>query len=112
MLKLVLCLFAMFFILLMPLIPSENNLHMYPSSNSMVEITSCFYSDRILNHCHVLAHGLAFEMRLFTLTNCFSALSFPEFYYVFTYVFFFFFIFFYTRPSSPCLSIFEYVLRD
>ena len=72
-LKLVLCLFAMFFILLMPLIPSENNLHMYPSSDLMVEITPCFfYSNCILNHSPVLAHGLALEMRLFTLINCFS----------------------------------------
>ena len=85
-LKLVLCLFAMFFILLMPLIPFENNLHMCLYSDSMIEIVHCFYSNHILNHSPILAHGLALEMRLFTLINCFYALSSPKFYYVFTYV--------------------------
>ena len=41
-LKLNLCLFGMFFILLMSLIPSENKLHTCPSSDWMVETTPFF----------------------------------------------------------------------
>ena len=74
-LKLNLCLFDMFFILLMPLIPSENNLHTCPSSDSMVEIAPCFYSNHILNHSPVLAHGFTLEIRLFTLINHFCMFS-------------------------------------
>ena len=54
-LKLDLCLFDMFIILLMSLIPPENKLHTCPSSDWMVEITSCFYSNLILNHSPVLS---------------------------------------------------------
>ena len=54
-LKLNLCLFGVFFILLMSLIPSENKLHTCPSSDWMVEITPCFYSNLILNHSPILS---------------------------------------------------------
>ena len=54
-LKLNLCLFGMFFILLMSLIPSENKLHTCPSSDWMVETTPFFYSNLILNHSPILS---------------------------------------------------------
>ena len=66
MLKLVLCLFSMFFILLMTLIPSENILHVsifgFDGRNQALFLF-IYYSNRILNHFPVLAHGLALEMR-------------------------------------------------
>ena len=106
MLKLVLGLFAMFFILLMSLIPSENNLHMCPSSDSMVEIVPYFYSNRILNQFPVLAHGLALEMRLFMLINCFYAHSSSNF----TPFSSMFYVSFFIRCSSLC--VFGHVSRE
>ena len=85
-LKLVLYLFAMFFILLMPLIPSENNLHMCSSSDSMLEIAPFFLFKSYFESFPYFSPWISIWNRLFTLTNCFSTLSSPEFYYVFIYV--------------------------
>ena len=57
-LKLNLCLFGMFFILLMSLIPFENKFDTCTSSDWMAEITPCFYSNLILNHSPILSQWI------------------------------------------------------